>query len=328
MVAESRVEDGDHPEAKKTRLLRVDQIYSRKDRQIHFVKTASAAMSKAKEDRLNKADLVVRRIITKKGMVAFSEVDIKSNPLRDVLLEINRGVEGIELNKKPPMARPELLFHSRHGLSSRLEQEKANGSPDTALTTAISTALDYINEDFASRTSDLDSLLAHGEINFGLLWALFPPNCLIYTEKTPLGQPQVMVARSTSYGIDIYRRKGFYLYADAISHDGTNLGYASRTFYIQEFDGTRRIENLVFYPLSYHPDENKVRTLLRNRGQIYLKMLGVRCKAYSGAALKDHAVGEHREEEELERLRDLESNKFFDKKTRKFQVCTRTFSVH
>ena len=82
------------------RLLRVDQIYSRKDRQVHFVKTAKATV---KPDRFGKTALVVRRIISKQGMLAKTEVDIKSNLLKDLFLDIFTGVDGLELNKTPPV---------------------------------------------------------------------------------------------------------------------------------------------------------------------------------------------------------------------------------
>ena len=85
---------------KAQRLLRVDQIYSRKDRQVHFVKTAKAT---PKPDRHGKTALVVRRIISKQGMLARIEVDIKSKLLGDLFLEIFADVEDLELNKTPPV---------------------------------------------------------------------------------------------------------------------------------------------------------------------------------------------------------------------------------
>lgn len=88
---------------KAQRLLRVDQIYSRKDRQVHFVKTAKATV---KPDRLSKTALFVRRIISGQGMLAGTQVDIKSNLLKDLLLEIFAGVDGLELNKTPPVVSP------------------------------------------------------------------------------------------------------------------------------------------------------------------------------------------------------------------------------
>ena len=85
---------------KAQRLLRVDQIYSRKDRQVHFVKTAKAT---PKPDRHGKTALVVRRIISKQGMLARTEIDIKSEVLGDLFLDIFADVEDLELNKTPPV---------------------------------------------------------------------------------------------------------------------------------------------------------------------------------------------------------------------------------
>lgn len=79
--------------------------HTRKDRQIHFVKTAKAGLSKANQERFNKTVLVVRRIITKQGNVSGTEVDVKSTLLRDVLLDLNKDVEGLELHKSTPMVR-------------------------------------------------------------------------------------------------------------------------------------------------------------------------------------------------------------------------------
>ena len=85
---------------KAQRLLRVDQIYSRKDRQVHFVTTTKA---KPKPDRHGKTALVVRRIISKQGMLASIEIDIRSKLLGDLMTDIFADVEGFELNKTPPV---------------------------------------------------------------------------------------------------------------------------------------------------------------------------------------------------------------------------------
>lgn len=72
----------------------------RKDRQVHFVETKKPAKVK---DKLNKTVLVVRRIISSKGQVAGTEIDIKSPTLKDILAEIFVDVEGLKLNKTPPV---------------------------------------------------------------------------------------------------------------------------------------------------------------------------------------------------------------------------------
>lgn len=71
---------------------------ARKDRQTHFVKTAKSA----KSNRFRKTALVVRRIISSKGMVAGIIVDIKSDYLKEIFLEIFKDVEDLDLNREPP----------------------------------------------------------------------------------------------------------------------------------------------------------------------------------------------------------------------------------
>lgn len=46
--------------------------------------------------------LVERRIINYKGQHTHTEVDIKSLALRDLLIDINKDVEGLSLKKEPP----------------------------------------------------------------------------------------------------------------------------------------------------------------------------------------------------------------------------------
>jgi hypothetical protein len=73
---------------------------SRKDRQVHFVKMKKPGKP---NEKFNKTVLFVRRIISNKGMVAGVEVDIKSPALKAILDEIFAGVDGLRLNKTPPV---------------------------------------------------------------------------------------------------------------------------------------------------------------------------------------------------------------------------------
>ena len=281
----------------------------RKDRQIHFIKTAKAGLSRANQERFNKTVLVVRRIISKQGMVSGTEVDIKSTLLRDLLLEINEDVSGLQLNKSPPevsasiqclacyfwtcrlqqsclKADPKLLFHSLPGLEAREKQELASNSPDQTLIKHISIAQQFVYEDFGSRIADLTSLLEHNEITYDLLWAIFPPRCLIFTKKTLLDQPQVMRVDSTSYQ---ETQSGFWLELDcqAVAHDGEDFGTSVHTVKIRAFEGTLKVDDLDGFPLQYHRDEHSVRKEFIARGRKYVSMLGSECQEYSGPAVKE-----------------------------------------
>jgi hypothetical protein len=71
----------------------------RKDRQTRFVKTLKPDKSLQKVARYA---VVVRRIITMKGQVSEIMVDIKSDKLADVLRDIFRDVEGLNLSGNDP----------------------------------------------------------------------------------------------------------------------------------------------------------------------------------------------------------------------------------
>jgi hypothetical protein len=104
----------------KERVLTRYNSYSRKDRQVHFVKTAKIT---PRPDRFGKTALVVRRIITSKGMVADTEIDIKSPHLDRLLKEIFEGVPDLKLNESPPIVSlNEELLHSSHLQAGRPRQ--------------------------------------------------------------------------------------------------------------------------------------------------------------------------------------------------------------
>ena len=49
--------------------------------------------------------LVERRIINHKGQHNHTEVNVKSQALCDIFIEINKDVEGLSLKKEPPFVR-------------------------------------------------------------------------------------------------------------------------------------------------------------------------------------------------------------------------------
>jgi len=67
---------------------------------VHFVKMKKPGKP---SEKFNKTVLFIRRIISNKGIVASVEVDIKSEALKVILDEIFEGVDGLRLNKTPPV---------------------------------------------------------------------------------------------------------------------------------------------------------------------------------------------------------------------------------
>ncbi|KAG8530800.1 uncharacterized protein KY384_004157 [Bacidia gigantensis] len=269
---------------KEQRLLRVDQI---KDRQTHFVKTAKA---KVKPSKFGKTALVVRRIISKQGMVAGTEIDIKSDHLTSIFRELFADIEGLRLNKTPPVADPELFFYAAQELNLRKAAEKERPEPDQSLIDDIGTALRFVEEDFGERTESLDSLLAQGEITFDLLWAIFRPKEFVLAPKHGLmNQTQALRLINTEHGIHPNNTRYFHVAARLITHDGEDFGWGSLELEINGFTGARKITNLPVYPLSCDPEHDKVRKDLVSRGRLYLSLVdSPTCMEYTYS----HAVKE------------------------------------
>lgn len=166
----------------------------------------------------------------------------------------------------------------------------------------LSTAVQFVYEDFGSRIADLDSLLPHKEITYDLLWTIFPPRTLTFTKRTLLEQPQIMKVTGTEYH---QGQDGSWLsiYCLSIAHDGEDFGTSRQTLKIPSFDGARQIEDLPSFPLEFHSRKKAVRDELMDRGRKFVTLLDPQCQEYSGAAA-------------------MEVEKFGNNRIQKFNVCT------
>lgn len=165
----------------------------------------------------------------------------------------------------------------------------------------LSTAIQFVYEDFGSRIADLESLLPHKEITYDLLWTLFPPRTLTFTLGTLLEQPQIMKVTGTEY---YQGQEGSWLLIHCliIAHGGRAFGTSRETLKIPIFDGARQIEDLPSFPLRFHGQERAIRDELVDRGRKFVTLLDPRCQEYSGAAA-------------------MEVEKFGNNTIQKFNVC-------
>ncbi|PQE29410.1 AAA family ATPase protein [Rutstroemia sp. NJR-2017a WRK4] len=217
-------------------------------------------------------------------MHASTEIDVKSTLLKDTLLEIFAGVDGLDLNKTPPMVSPELLFYAREPLFSRKEEEKKKDEPNQNLINDIGTALRFIQEDFGGLLQNLDSLLEKGEITFDLLWTIFPPKTLVIATNHGLThQPQALNLTSASYGKQENGARYYQVCGNIITHDGEDFGYGSLDINIDQFEGAKSLTALSVFPFKYHQDHENLRKDLIARGRKYLSLIreGNVCQEYT-----------------------------------------------
>ncbi|KAF8183562.1 P-loop containing nucleoside triphosphate hydrolase protein [Mycena galopus ATCC 62051] len=270
------------PEQLHSRILRYDEYFD--------LRTFSVTLRKTNKNKVKKLDhkkpvIVVRRIINRRGEHAETLVDIKSPALCKTLLDINQDVEGSNLTPNNATITSKGLFHSRQGLAQKLEDPEVNS--DSALTADIKTALRYIEEEYGSTLGDLN-LLSHQEISYGLLWVLFPPNALVHRFHSYTEQMQILLARTFEY-----RRRpedgSFYaaIVCDVITNDGSSFGFARDTLEIDEFVGARRIQDLVVFPLDYHPGKQAICESAKRRGKKIVNLAAHSYHEISGSAMRE-----------------------------------------
>ena len=182
-------------------------------------------------------------------------------------------------------ANPQLFFLSYDGLKSRLAQEEARYLRNAELIADIETAVQFVEEDFASTLVDFKKLTTQQEITFDLLWALIVPNTLVYDRHDSTEQDRILLARS----FDLDCRNGV-LYADiecdVITDDGSTFGFARVCLSIPRFAGARKIQELAVYPLDYHRDKYTLRRHAAERGRKFAKMVGPTFREISGQAMR------------------------------------------
>lgn len=171
----------------------------------------------------------------------------------------------------------------------------AGDSPEQSVLEDLQTALDFLDNEFASERLSLDSLQANGDITYDLLWAIFPPNIEGFTEENTLSEPQAFRFMSGEYW-ETQRGNWYHISGSVLNHNGVNFGWGTLTIKIPEFDGTIKITDLAAFPFRFHHDRDNQRDLLLERGQNFLRLLKPALHQYNGQAVHEE-VGKDGPEE-------------------------------
>ena len=168
-----------------------------------------------------------------------------------------------------------------------LKAKKVDDPEDKAFIFEIEAALQYIREDFDSTFTSLSKLLPNRQVTFPVLWALFPPNTIVYSTDQ-LRNPRAWLVRSVEEREDRNGNQWLQLQPEHIDYDGNNVGTVySEPLKIPAFAGAKNIADLSCFPLEYHPDPAVARQNLLEMGTKALRLHGRVLMEYKGHALKE-----------------------------------------
>lgn len=216
-------------------------------------------------------------------------VDIRGSSLLKVLMEFFKDAAGMRLSENPPAIEPNTLYHARAKLVERKGEEEAvlpKEKQDKTLIFELDAALTFINEEFALETPRIEGLKGNDEITFDSLWAILPPNELIFT-LDQLSEPRVY--RSLYHQVVLGSEPNevyVEITCNAVDHDGRHFGMTYPiTERILEFPGSKKIAELNVFPLHFHPKREEIRQTLIERGQKRTHIQNKRLNNYKGHGL-------------------------------------------
>uniref|UniRef100_A0A1Y1K6Y8 AAA+ ATPase domain-containing protein n=1 Tax=Photinus pyralis TaxID=7054 RepID=A0A1Y1K6Y8_PHOPY len=247
----------------------------------------------------------VRRTFDSEGKYRNTVVDIKSKLLRECLQDVIGNVRGVSLVDETPKLDPNLLFLYLEDFRShrkKLKQvepagqggreRKKNQQRIDKKRKELKVLVKYLDKDYAKVKESLYPMLESGIITFDYLWALWKPGSLVYSSTYGFAEdPRVFKVELAVRHSSLLRGEFYFVDGKYLEFDGKRFGHGTLAEEIAEFQGTRKITSLPFYPLPYHKDEDGIRRMLVERGKKFVALHGAHYKAYSGIAYNKRKKG-------------------------------------
>ncbi|KAB8269490.1 P-loop containing nucleoside triphosphate hydrolase protein [Aspergillus minisclerotigenes] len=201
--------------------------------------------------------------------LVLDSIVVQSPSLKKTQGEAFEGYTGITASlKKLVFKAPFHPFYYRWKTFSRTLERQRREDPDAAAYTQL--LYDLLSGELMEDMNEIEDHVRQGVITYRLLSALFEPGSQIVT--APM--------------LKEYPKKGYFeVHAKCIDWDGTDFGYANIMLPIFQFGGTRRINELLVFPVSFHSSKDNARSNAIARGRIFQELHGVHYRAYSGAML-------------------------------------------
>lgn len=135
---------------------------------------------------------------------------------------------------------------------------------------------ELLREELKDTIKALEDFILNGVTTFDILWAIFQPECTVYSRTG--GLPNCQSFYSGAYG-EGQCGKYFQLTLEPIGWNGSEFKRGAEYTNIYDFQGTKPIKELSACPLHLHPEKEKIRETLVKRGKKYEKFAGYHYKA-------------------------------------------------
>lgn len=222
----------------------------------------------------HKACLVLTRHYGRSEDLLYTELEVQSRYIKKALRDVIGTYEGVDFTTKiiatddPPM----FLFHYQDEL-----QTYAGRSDNQQLKSHMNLCFQYTEKLFYEENRVFRSVTSSTKLSFRHLWTVFKPGCLVYFD---LNQ-ELKRLRSITADDD---RDSWVLNLENLYFCGHNVGLTHYRAKIIKFEGRKSLSEIGMTPLHLHPESNKLRLILLERGRKYLSLCRIRHCFYEGVA--------------------------------------------
>lgn len=183
----------------------------------------------------------------------------------------------------------ELRTYAKKTLKASLKKEKKR-KQKKRISLQISQCkimIAYLDQDYEDTKKTLYPMLEAGNITFELLWALFKPNTIAFTNAYGSTEdPRCFKVDYATKDSSFMRGEWYCIEGRYLEYDGKSFGLGEFEIDVESFKGPRKITSLSTYPLKYHKDPSGIKKQLVERGKRFVSMQGMNYRFHKGLAFQ------------------------------------------
>ncbi|KAI1362106.1 P-loop containing nucleoside triphosphate hydrolase protein [Xylaria arbuscula] len=206
------------------------------------------------------------------GSLELHSIAIQSPLLKSVLKNVFAGYPGITTTlSKVEFQAPFWEFFYRWQ-----DLEDAQNTNESEVLDQVHLLLTELTHQLGNVHRIAKDLVQNNVMEHAFLWTLFPPGALAYYRHDD--QDYLLQVEKTEYD----RNKNYNLQCRYIEWNGDKFGWKQKRILITQFSGTRSIQDLEAYPVTYHKASRDIQVQLAERGQKFVSLRPWQHKAYRG----------------------------------------------
>lgn len=148
---------------------------------------------------------------------------------------------------------------------------------------------DVLKNEFKDLIESSQDMISKGVMTYEHLWTIFQPGSMIFTKQD--GQDTALKLVSTKYSVDQNGVPCLWVSGKYVDWDGSRFGQNKVNVKIGTYSGTRKINALAAFPLTFHAEKDDMVKRLLERGAKVEGLAGNHYRAYKGIGWKMNPFG-------------------------------------